>query len=68
MRFPGRKWLKTVVAAELSGAAWLVAASDGYGLELLWLPAVAIGAAWPREATKPRCRPRSRRSAANETE
>jgi hypothetical protein len=68
MRSPDRKWLGTVLAAELSGAVWLVAASRGYALEMIWLPAVAVGAAWPHEATKPWCRPRSRRSAAKETE
>ena len=34
----------------------------------LWLPAVAVGAAWPHETTKPWCRPRLRHSAAKETE
>jgi hypothetical protein len=55
MRLSGRNWLGTVLAAALSGAVWVVAASKGYALEMIWLPAVAVGAAWPRRRTQRRC-------------
>jgi hypothetical protein len=42
------KWLPVVVAAALSGAVWLLAATHGHAVELLWLPGVVIAAAWPR--------------------
>jgi hypothetical protein len=68
MRYPGRSWLLTTAAAALSAAVWIVAVKKGHAIETVWLPAVVVGAAWPHEATKPRCRPRSRRSAAKEAE
>jgi hypothetical protein len=37
-------WIGTVLAAELSSAVWIVAASNGYALETIWLPAVAVRA------------------------
>jgi hypothetical protein len=44
-----RKWIPVLVAGALSGAFWIAAAVQGLAAELIWLPAVAIGAAWPRE-------------------
>ena len=54
-------WARTVAAAALSGAVWLVASRNGYAPEMIWLPAVGIGAAGPRSSRKP-CvrRPRKR--------
>jgi hypothetical protein len=46
MRLTRTTRTRTVV----SGALWLVAASKGYAVETISLPAVVIGAAWPRSA------------------
>jgi hypothetical protein len=48
--------LRTVLAGALSGAVWVVAGTNGYALETIWLPAVA--AAWPRRAETRACLPR----------
>jgi hypothetical protein len=42
-------WAATLFVGVLSGAVWLIAALNGYAIEMLWLPAVALGAAWPRK-------------------
>ena len=44
------RWTVAVIADALAAAVWGLAASKGHGWEMIWLPAVAMGAAWP---TKP---------------
>jgi hypothetical protein len=56
-------WIGTVLAADLSSAVWIVAASNSYALETIWLPAVAVGAAWPRRTQARACLPRLSRDA-----
>jgi hypothetical protein len=34
------------LASLLSAEIWLLAALNGYALEMLWLPAAVIGASW----------------------
>jgi hypothetical protein len=53
--------MRTVLGAVLSAAVWVVAATKGHALEMIWLPAVVIGAAWPR-GPKAACLPRLRRT------
>jgi hypothetical protein len=50
--------LRTVLAGALASAVWAVAASNGDALELLWLPAGVVGAAWPRRPRVRACFPR----------
>jgi hypothetical protein len=38
---------RAVAAFAFGGAAFGVAAWNGYALEMLWLPAVVLAAAWP---------------------
>jgi hypothetical protein len=49
----------------LGGAAFGVAAWNGHAMEMLWLPAVVLAAAWPphRAADLGRCGRRLRRRA-----
>jgi len=61
-----RAWSRTVLAGVLSGAVWVVAAINGYVLETIWLPAVAVAAAWPRRAQARACLPRVRSITAKE--
>jgi hypothetical protein len=56
MRFAGV--LRVVLIGALATAVWAIGASHGYGLELIWLPAVAVGAAWPRRRQGRACLPR----------
>lgn len=41
------KWTVPLVVDAVALAIWALAAAKGHGLEMLWLPAVVIGAAWP---------------------
>jgi hypothetical protein len=50
-----------LIAAALSLGIWAIAAAQGYGWELLWLPAVVTGAAWPGRSRLGDCRRRLRR-------
>ena len=34
---------------------YVLAAVNGYALEMLWLPAVTVGAAWPYEPKSKQC-------------
>jgi hypothetical protein len=61
-----RAWSRTVLAGALSSAVWVVAAINGYALETIWLPAVAVAAAWPRHAQARACLPRLRSTSAKE--
>ena len=58
MRFKRSPWAWTLLVAAVSGAFWVVAAFQGYALEMIWLPAVVVGAAWPRRGRGPACLPR----------
>jgi hypothetical protein len=42
-----RLWGWRLVALAAGGAAFGLAASNGQALEMLWLPAVILGAIWP---------------------
>ena len=42
------RWTPLFVSTALAWGVWLVAAVNGHGWELLWLPGVVAGAAWPR--------------------
>lgn len=46
-RFTNR-WTPPLVSTALALGVWLLAALNGHGWELLWLPGVVAGAAWPR--------------------
>ena len=66
MTFEHAPWMRTVLAAALSGAVWVVAAANRYALETIWLPAVAVAAAWPRRAQARACLPRLSSTTAKE--
>jgi hypothetical protein len=42
-------------AIALGLGIYALAAIHGYALEMLWLPAVAVGAAWPYEPKSKEC-------------
>jgi hypothetical protein len=44
----GNRWTPLVVSSVLAWGVWVLAALNGHGWELLWLPGVMAGAAWPR--------------------
>jgi hypothetical protein len=44
---PRRRWLPTLIVAMGAAGIEALAAVHGHGLELLWLPAVLVGASWP---------------------
>jgi hypothetical protein len=52
------RWMRTVLAAALSGAVWAIAAGNGYAFEMIWLPAVVVAAAWSRRSSRRACLPR----------
>jgi hypothetical protein len=43
-----RRWRGAIVSGAVGSAIFVLAWSKGHGWELLWLPAVMLGAAWPR--------------------
>jgi hypothetical protein len=49
-RFRWRRWRWTLVALASGGAVFGLAAANGHAWEMLWLPGVTVGAAWPRES------------------
>jgi hypothetical protein len=44
-----QRWVWTAVLSALAWAIWGLAAHNGYGWQMLWLPGVVTGAAWPRD-------------------
>jgi hypothetical protein len=51
-----KRWLPLALTTGAAAAVWALAASRGYGWQMLWLPAVVAGAAWPRkQRSKGRC-------------
>ena len=46
-----KKWRATLAVSACGITVWVVAARNGYGWEMLWLPAVLTAAAWPRTTT-----------------
>lgn len=54
--------MRLLIAAALGLGIWAVAAAQGYGWDLLWLPAVVTGAAWPSNVSLSACRRRLRRA------
>jgi hypothetical protein len=55
MRNHMTRWAATLAAGICALAVWGIAAGHGHGWELIWLPAVVLGAAWPRSALRSRC-------------
>ena len=47
MRNHMTRWAPTLAAGIGALAVWGIAAGHGHGWELIWLPAVVLGAAWP---------------------
>jgi hypothetical protein len=45
-----RRWRGAVVALAVGTAIIGLAWANGHGWETIWLPAVMLGAAWPRGA------------------
>jgi hypothetical protein len=45
-----RKWGATIFASAFGLGAYGIAAAHGHAWEVLWLPAVMVGAAWPYES------------------
>jgi hypothetical protein len=43
------KWTPTIIVTTLSLIIWAVAMIHGYAIATIWIPAVALGASWPRE-------------------
>ncbi|HEY2938266.1 MAG TPA: hypothetical protein VGJ27_00490 [Gaiellaceae bacterium] len=43
-----RRWRGAIVALPAGTAIFGLAWANGHGWEMLWLPAVMLGAAWPR--------------------
>jgi hypothetical protein len=41
------RWLRFGVTTGAAVAIWALAATHGLGWQMLWLPAVIAGAAWP---------------------
>jgi hypothetical protein len=48
-----RTWGATIFASALGLGAYGIAAANRHAWEMLWLPAVVVGASWPYER---RCR------------
>ena len=46
-------WLPFALVTTLAVAIWVVAATQGHAWEMIWLPAVVAGAAWPSRHKKP---------------
>ena len=46
-----RRWWRPLAFTAAGSFAFGVSAAQGGGLELLWLPAVLLGASWPSEAS-----------------
>jgi hypothetical protein len=42
------RWLPLAFMTAAALALWALAAANGYAWQLIWLPAVVAGAAWPR--------------------
>jgi hypothetical protein len=57
------KWLPFALLTTLAVAIWALAAAHDHAWELVWLPAVIAGAAWPTRERKSvqRCIRRLRR-------
>ena len=63
IRVFGNRWLPLAFTTGAALALWAFAAADGHAWELIWLPAVVAGVAWPRPRTRTldNCLPRLRR-------
>jgi hypothetical protein len=48
-----RRWLPFAVATGGALTLWGLAAAQGYGWAMIWLPAAVAGAAWPRRDPPP---------------
>jgi hypothetical protein len=47
MRVLGNRWLPLALTTSAALAILALAAAHGYAWQLIWLPAVIAGAAWP---------------------
>ena len=50
-----RRWRWSLVATAVGLAVFALSVANGDGLTMLWLPAVMLGASWPRGKRR-RCR------------
>jgi hypothetical protein len=57
------KWLPVLIAASVGVTFELLAAVNSHGRELIWVPAVIVGASWPRSSRSRRLRSCVRRLA-----
>lgn len=62
MPAPCHRWLRFAVSTGAAIAVWAVAAVNGYAWQMLWLPGVIAGAAWPINNKHKHHRSRGRRS------
>jgi hypothetical protein len=56
------RWVPFAILAGLALGIWVLSAMEGYAWQMLWLPAVIAGAAWPAHVGRTRCRLRRHRS------
>jgi hypothetical protein len=60
------EWSRAIAAVVFGAVVFVISALNGRGIELIWLPAVLLAAAWPTRGRPParRCmrRFRARRS------
>ena len=56
MHLRNTRWLPFAVLTGLALSVWIASAVRGYAWQMLWLPAVIAGAAWPGHRGRTRCR------------
>jgi hypothetical protein len=57
------RWTIPILVDAVALAMWALAAVKGHAVDMLWLPAVVIGAAWPSNTQRVRgCLARARRT------
>jgi hypothetical protein len=50
-RLDWKRWRRPIVVTATGSAVFGLSIANGHGLELLWLPAVLLGASWPYRRT-----------------
>jgi hypothetical protein len=53
MRVLGNRWLPLALTTSAALGIWAIAAAHGCAWQMIWLPAVVAGAAWPRDRKRP---------------